>query len=149
MRIRADEHVSPKIVTAVREMALSPGWEFTSIHEAGGAGSSDVYWITQFAREGGRAILTADKDFASLSPQINAVFDTGLRVIQLPPKWGMAQCHLQAAHILQWWSRIEAAIESMKERECFRPDWNITEAGELKKVKIDFQRAQRARRKGK
>lgn len=35
MKIRADEHVSIGIVRAVREMALSPGWELSQVIEAG------------------------------------------------------------------------------------------------------------------
>lgn len=35
MKIRADEHVSPKIITAVREVALSEGWELSSVWESG------------------------------------------------------------------------------------------------------------------
>lgn len=134
-------------MNAVRELALSPSWEFTSILEIGDDGSSDVHWITNFSRDGGHAILSADKDFTSLEPQINAVFDTGIRVIQLPGKWGNAKGYLQAAHILQWWARIERKITEMMGRECFRPEWNIKETGEMRQVKIDFARAQRQRRR--
>lgn len=151
MKIRCDEHVSPHIVTAIRNIALSPGWEISSVREAGHAGSSDVHWITQFAGEGGSAILTADRDFTSLEPQVNAVFDTGLKVIQLPGKWGYAKGYLQASHILLWWGAVEKTILRMKDRECYKPDWNIKESAslELKPVKIDFQKAQKQRRKAK
>lgn len=149
MRVRADEHISPFIVTSIREIALSPGWEISSVHdtEVADAGQDDVHWITRFANDGGDAILSADRDFLKLEPQVNAVFDTGLRVIHLPPKWGQAKGPLQAAHLLQWWSRIERAIESMQPRECYRPDWNIRETGELRKVTIDFAKAQKRRKK--
>ena len=147
MRIRADEHVAKAIVVAIRDIALSPGWEISSIHEVGGVGDDDDYWITKFATEGGHAILSADRDFFTLEPQVNAVFDTGLKVIHLPPKGGQAKGYLQAAHILQWWSRIEAKIEQMKPRECYRPPWNIKETGELLKVSIDFAKAQKRRKR--
>ncbi|WP_293341656.1 DUF5615 family PIN-like protein [Parvibaculum sp.] len=149
MKIRGDEHLSPYIVKAIRDLALSPGFEISSVHELGQQGASDVHWITSFAREGGHAILSADSDFLTLAPQVNAVFDTGLRVIHMPHKWVNAKGHLQAAFILQWWKRIEDAVKTMKSRECLRPEWNITESGQLKKVPINFQKAQRARRKGK
>jgi hypothetical protein len=139
--------VSPFIVNAIRDIALSPGWEITSIHEVDAAGDDDVYWITAFANDGGHAILSADRDFLSLEPQVNAVFDTGLRVIHLPPQWGQAKGHMQAAHILQWWNRIEHQVGEMRPRECYRPPWNIKETGELRKVHIDFAKAQRKRRK--
>jgi hypothetical protein len=147
LKIRADEHVSPHIVIAVRDIALRPGWEITSIHEVGHCGDADEHWITKFANEGGDAILSADRDFLKLEPQVNAVFDTGLKVIHLPPKWGQAKGYLQAAHILQWWERIEAQLTNMKPRECYRPPWNIKDTGVLQKVKIDFKKAQKKRKK--
>jgi len=149
LKIRADEHVSPAIVKAIREIALKPGWEISSILDANHRGFSDVHWITAFAKNGGNVILTADTDFLKLEPQVNAVFDIGVRVIHLPKRWAQARSELQAAHILQWWSRIETAIIGMKPRECFQPEWNISEQGTLKKVKINFASAQRARRKKK
>jgi hypothetical protein len=147
LKIRCDEHVSPKIVASVRDLALSPGWELSSVREVGHGGDDDPHWITKFASEGGEGILTADRDFISLEPQVNAVFDTGMRVILMPKQWGMAKGYLQAAHILQWWRRIELKLEEMRARECWRPEWNIRETGSIKPVKIDFAHAQRSRRR--
>lgn len=151
MKIRCDEHVSPHIVTIIRELALSPDWDISSVREAGHCGDDDVHWITKFAIEGGNVILTADNDFTTLEPQVNAVFDTGLKVIKMPGKWGHAKGHLQAAHTLLWWTCIERTILEMNQRECYQPDWNIKQSADmkLKPVKIDFQRAQKRRRKSK
>ena len=143
MRIRADEHVAQAIVAAVRDVALSPGWELDSVRSAGHHGSSDVHWITAFMNDGGDAILSADRDFLENPPQVDAVFRTGAKVIHLPPKWGQAKGRLQAAHILMWWDRIERCISEMKQRECYRPQWNINDTGTLQKVAIDFQAAQK------
>src|SRR3546814_17813071 len=87
--------------------------------------------------DGGDAILTADRDFLENTPQVEAVFNTGAKVIHLPAKWGQARGTLQAAHILMWWSRIEECIATMKPRQCFRPPWNIIETGAMQQVAID------------
>ncbi len=147
MKIRADEHVSPEIVRAVRDMALSPGWEFSSVIEVGDRGLADEHWITRFAQEGGAAIISADTDFLRTPPQVLAVLNTGMRVIHLPPRWASAGCHLQAAHILLWWGRIEATISEMRDRDCYRPPWNINESGELQRVKIHYEQAHKKHRK--
>lgn len=123
-------------------MVLSPGWELTSVLDYD-RGADDVHWITRFAREGGHAIISADTDFLKVPQQVAAVFDTGLKVIHLPSKWSNAACHLQAAHLLLWWRRIEARIGSMQPRQCFRPPWNINETGDLIQVSINFQAASR------
>src|SRR3546814_6654109 len=67
--------------------------------------SSDVCSSDLFMSDGGDAILTADRDFLENAPQVEAVFNTGAKVIHLPAKWGQARGTLQAAHILMWWSR--------------------------------------------
>jgi len=145
VRIRTDEHVSPAIVTVIRALALSSGWELTSVLDSD-RGADDVHWITRFAREGGDAIISADTDFLKVPQQVSAVFDTGLKVVHMPPRWSNAKGHLQAAHLLLWWPRIEATVAAMKPRQCFRPPWNINETGELAQVPINFQAAQRKAR---
>lgn len=147
MRVRFDEHVAPTLVSAVQEIAGSADWEISSVLHVGHHGYSDEHWITAFAHEGGKAIISADRDFLSLEPQINAVFDTGIRVIHLPSRWAQSRISLQTAFIFQWWARIEETIKNMHERECYRPEWNISEVGKMKKIKIDFQKAQKLRRK--
>jgi hypothetical protein len=120
LKIRADEHVSPEIVRAIRDMALGPDWKISSVldHDRG---SDDVHWITHFARDSGHAILSVDTDFFKVPQQVVAIFDTKLRVIHLPAKWANAACHLQAAHLLLWWRRIEACVAEMDDSQCFRP----------------------------
>lgn len=147
MRIRADEHVSPEIVRAVREMALTPGWEITQVTQVGDRGSEDEHWISKFAREGGHAVLSGDTDFFKRHHLVLEVNKTGLRVIHLPSKWANARCDLQAAHILLWWRRIEKTISTMSGRQCYRPKWNIKEDGELDRIKVDYQDADRWQRK--
>ena len=110
MKIRADEHVSKEIGRAVRELALSPGFELTHVIEIGDRGSDDVHWITRFALDGGDAIISADTDFCKRPHQVMAVNNTGLRLIHLPSRWANARGDLQAAHILLWWRRIEAKL---------------------------------------
>src|SRR5262245_28753405 len=108
-------------------MALHSDWELTSVITEGDRGVSDVHWITRFGRSGSNAILTVDTDFLSRPHQVMAVHDLGLKIIHLPHKWSNARCDLQAAHILLWWKRIEATLSCMKQRECYRPEWNLKE----------------------
>lgn len=135
------------IVEAVRSIALSDSWEITSVKEVGDQGADDVHWITKFAKNGGHAILSADKDFLKTPPQVMAIFSTGLKVIYLPHQWQNAEGRLQAAHILLWWKRIEQAVADMKQRECYKPPWNISEQGKMQKVEIDFHEANRKLKK--
>ena len=149
MRIRADEHVSREIVRIICELPLSHDFELSSIFDVGHGGSPDEYWATEFAKEGGNAILTADTDFFRKPNQIVAIDQTGLKVIHLPSRWANAQAHLQAAHILMWWSRIEAKLHKANPREVWMVPWNINEAGELKRKKVDYGAAHKKFKKAK
>jgi hypothetical protein len=139
LRIRADEHVAPAIVQAVKQIALSDGFELTSVLKEGFKGASDVHWITAFAADGGEAILTADTDFLKQPPQVRAVERTGVKVIHLPAAWANASLAVQAGHILIWWQRIEAQLGAMRQRQCFQTPFTVSDSLPLKQIVIDFQ----------
>jgi predicted nuclease of predicted toxin-antitoxin system len=143
VKIRADEHVSIEIVQAVRNIALSPGWDLSHVIEVGDRSAQDEHWATKFAREDGDAILSGDTDFFKRHQLVVAISRTGLKIIHMPAKWSNARGDQQAAHILSWWRRIETKIQLMSPRECFRVPWDISEAGELTKVRVDYQNAER------
>jgi hypothetical protein len=44
---------------------------------------------------------------------------------------------------IDWWARIERKLGEMKGRECWRPLWNLHETGDLVKIDVNFQEAQR------
>ncbi len=138
MRIRADEHVSPNIIRMVCELVPIPDFEFSSIYDVGHDGAKDEHWVTAFANDGGDAILSADTDFFRKPNQVVAIDRTGLKVIYLPPKWANASSHLQAAHILMWWPRVERKLREAKPREVWLVPWNINEDGELRRKKVDY-----------
>ena len=143
MKVRADEHVSPKIVGMVCQLALSPEFDFTSVYESGQRGTEDAHWVTEFADMGGNAIVSADKDFFSKPHQVVAIDKTGLRVIYLHPRWANAPGYLQAAHILMWWRRIEAKLKEAKPREFWVVKWNVSEEGTLERKRVDYARFHR------
>jgi hypothetical protein len=132
MKIRADEHVSPKIVNALR--VISPGLENALSHviEMGQSGHPDVSWAKAFSADGGTAILTSDKGFTK-GPQRKAIEGTGLQVVLLPEKWAFSTVYYQAAFILFWWSKIEKTVSTGKKSDIWILRWGFNENGELKK----------------
>lgn len=138
MKIRADEHVSPKITRLVGELVKSPSVDLSSVYDSGHCGTKDHHWIRAFAKEGGFAILSADTDFFKKPHQVVAVDDTGLRVVHLPGKWANAPGHLQAAHILMWWQRIERKLAAARPREMWVAKWNISEEGDLEPKNVNY-----------
>jgi hypothetical protein len=147
VKIRADEHVSPEIVQAIIKLALSPNHSLDSVFDAGQRGIDDVPWVTKFARDGGKVILSADTDFHKKPHQIAAVHELGLMVVQLPARWANSRCRLQASHILYWWECIEKTVQSAKPREFFSIPWGFPEKQELARLKVDYEQARKKVRK--
>lgn len=133
MKICADEHVSPRIVQAIRPV-LHANWSIISILEEKFAGNSDIYWITQFSQNGGDVILSADRDFLNKMPLVEAISNTGLKMIHLPRRWARSPRHLQAAHILRWWKKIEEALEVMYPGEYRRTKFTMKEPRKLEVI---------------
>lgn len=87
MKIYADEHVSIKVIKAIREVGLKEGMELSHVEEKGQRGHPDVSWATAFQKDNGTAILTADRGFTK-GLQRKAIQATGLQVVLLPIKSG-------------------------------------------------------------
>ncbi|WP_299436124.1 DUF5615 family PIN-like protein [uncultured Rhodospira sp.] len=148
MRVRANEHFSPKLIETVKAVALiNSDVDLSTVREAGHQGMADHHWITAFAHEGGHAILSTDTDFLKKPQQVLAVEDTGLRVIWFAPPHGNAKLELQTANILMWWPRIEAKLREARPRECWAVKWTINDGVELRREELKFQSHRKKARK--
>ena len=114
MIIIGDEHLSPKIVRAVREIALRRGWRFDNVNGSDLCSLEDEDWIESFAKSGGNVIVSADRAMLKRPTLIKKIADLSVIGIYLPAEWANARRQYQAAHILYWWPRIEAIIETSK-----------------------------------
>lgn len=134
MKIRADEHVSPKIVQALRVISLGLERTLSHVSEKGQAGTPDISWAKNFSENGGTAILTSDKGFIK-GQQRKAIEATGLQVVLLPEKWAWSTAYRQAAFILFWWSKIEEAVSEGRSSDIWIMRWGFNADGKLKKHK--------------
>lgn len=137
MKIRADEHVSPKIVRAVRELALSAGWELSHVRDAHGPRTADETWVPRFASEGGKAIITADANMLKRPHQLLAVQQSNVVGLILPHTWAEARKHLQASSLLYFWPEIEASFANASPGEFWRIPTKLHK-GPLEKLKINY-----------
>jgi hypothetical protein len=140
LKVRADEHVSPKIVRAVKEVALSVECELSHVRDVHGARTADETWIPRFAAEGGKAIITADANLLKRPHQIAAIQASGLFGVILPPTWAVAKRHIQASALIYHWPEIELCFAGAQSGEF----WRIPAAlhkGPLEKLNINYARA--------
>jgi PIN like domain len=140
LKVRADEHVSKKIVEAVRLLCLKDGWEFSHVREDNGRRTADETWLPKFAAEGGDAILTGDANIFKRPHQLLAIRETGLISFVLSQPWTQAKKHEQAANIIYWWPRIQTAIEQSNPGDCWPVPFEF-DSSEIKKKVINYEKA--------
>lgn len=140
MKVRADEHVSPKIVRALRDVALSTGWELSHVRDAHPARTADETWVPRFAAEGGKAIITADYNMLKRPHQLLAVRASNVVGLILPHSWAGAKRHIQASALIFHWPEIEASFLSGQPGEFWRLPTNLHK-GPLEKLVINYAQA--------
>ncbi len=145
MRIRADEHIAPKITKAVQSLILADGRELTHVREFHAARTADETWIPRFAAEGGQVILSADRKMLSRPHQLAAIAEGNLIGIFLSSQWAESKRNIQAASIIWWWPKIERTISAAKPRQCFKVPFDFI-GDYLEEIQIDFARAAANRR---
>jgi hypothetical protein len=143
VKIRADEHVAPKIVQALRIIALSTGWELTGVREFHAARTMDETWLPRFAAEGGRAIITADAHMLRRPHQIAAIQQSGVCGVILPPVWAQAKRNIQAASLIYFWPEIEATLTDAQSGEFWRLPPTLY-SGNLEKLSVNYAAAAQA-----
>ena len=114
MKLIGDEHVSPKIVREVNDIALTKKL-FTLESIIGNTAyqaTEDEDWIDKFAKDGGHGILSADRKMLKRPTLIKRITDHGMIGIFLPAEWANSKRPYQMSHILYWWAEIEAKFQS-------------------------------------
>jgi len=142
LKVRADEHVSPRIVRAVRESVLAGGWELSHVREVHERRTSDETWIPRFAASGGKAILSGDRKMRARPSQIKAIHDSEIVGIFMTSQWAESPGPDQAAQVIFWWRRIEAIIAGAKPGDCWLVPYGFT--GEIKAIPINYEKALKA-----
>lgn len=140
MKIRADEHVAPKIIRALKDLTLSTGWELSHVREVHGARTADETWVPRFASEGGKAIITADANMLKRPHQILAIRQSNVVGLILPHTWASSRRHVQASSLIYFWPEIEACFSAAQPGDF----WRIPAAlhrGPLEKLDIDYDTA--------
>lgn len=140
MRCRADEHVSPRIVRALREVSLASGWELTCVRDVHPTRTADETWMARFAAEEGKGIITADAAILRRPHQIAAVQASGLFGLILPSTWAQSQRHVQAASLVLFWPKIAEAFDTAQPGDFWKLP-NALLSGSLQKITVNYAAA--------
>lgn len=140
MKIRADEHVSPKILRSLELVVLQSGWELSHVRDFHGPSTLEPTWIARFAADGGHAILSGDTSMLKRPNELRAIAESGLIIVVMKHPWQGRRRHEQAACLLFHWPQVEELLASAVGGDCIRIPYSFTKGGaEMKKV--DYAKA--------
>lgn len=128
---------------AIRLTCLGTGCEVSHVREVHGARTQDETWLPHFASEGGKAILTGDARIMKRPHQLVAIRDCGLICVVLSETWTHAKKGWQAANVIFWWGRVEAAVRESQPGDCWLVPAGF-ERGTLEKKTISYDKAEKA-----
>ena len=146
MKIRADEHVAPKILRALENLVLRDDWELSHVRDFHGARTLDETWIPRFASEGGRVLLSGDASMLRRPHELKAILESRVVVVVMAPPWQNSKRHQQAASLIWHWPAIEAALLTASDGDCWRVPFAFG-SSTIEKVSVNYAKAIQAGKK--
>lgn len=149
MRLIADEHISFRIVNAISDLARLPtGWSFEAVKRSKYASIEDEDWLEQFANDGGKGLISADKSMLKRPTLVRAISDTGLVAIYLPGEFGEGGHKgyggkgrlYQMAYAAYWWTEFQAVFGRASEGTAWRAPRRL-HIGECQQIDLSSEKS--------
>lgn len=125
MKVMADEHLSPYLARALREL-FAADHQVEHIRERFGPATTDLSWIQALSQEGGWVILSADRRITRNRTELHAFRSSGLIGFFLCRTISEKPVQKQMIRILQVWDSIEAQVKLVRPGAMFE----VSERGE-------------------
>ena len=123
---------------AIKLLCLKQDLEFSHVRDEHAARTKDETWLPAFAADNGKAILSGDAAMLKRPNQIMAIHDAGLICFLLSSQWTWARLNRQVANIVWQWPKIEKALETVSQRECFLVPFTFDDKPlEIKKINYE------------
>jgi len=135
VKIAFDEHIPPTLVKAVQALAEESGPITAKIVTAkdyvqpGDPKGDDTPWVQRFAVDGGKVIVSGDRQMRARLHERKALSDAGITVVFFSSTWSQKNAFVKCAMLLNWWPKIWECVNNAKPGECFEIpfQWNWTE----------------------
>ena len=106
MRLLFDEHMPPKLVRAIAELAQGEPYCIVHLRDRFPAGTKDVEWIETLSREGEWRFISEDRRIRQRPHELEALKNSSLIGFFLAKGWNQAGLWERAALLIGWWPRI-------------------------------------------
>ena len=121
MKVRLDENLSYRVAGAIRAILTGrTGLHVDWVRDIHPPSTKDPSWISQFAAEGGNAIVSGDANILQHWPDLIAYMESGLVSFFPPPSFDKLKGYGQASLILRWWPCIVEKIKVSSPGDAWR-----------------------------
>ncbi len=111
MKLLADEHVSTRLVAALKHV-LWGGIDLAHVKDRHGPGTPDEAWLSAWINDGGDAVLSGDRRFMTRAATVERIRRARIAAFALEPPWQKWPLHRQAALILAHWDSVLDQIQA-------------------------------------
>lgn len=148
MKIRLDEHISPRVAGALTAFIENRrGYEVSHVRDAHPVGASDISWLRAFAAEGGSVIVSGDANILQRWPELVAYTETGLIGFFPQSRWNQSNGWTKAALLKVWWQSIVTKAQASRPGDTWRFPFQWTPSSEkfdlIRDPRVSGSQAQR------
>jgi len=118
-KVALDVNIPLRLVRMLNSGFQDQGFEFIWEPEFANAADPDEHWAVAFRRFGGEVVISGDKNIAKRPHQILAFQDNDLICFFCEHTWASQDMTFKCAHLLMWWTRIQAALATAKPKDCW------------------------------
>jgi hypothetical protein len=143
-KVGCDVNVPHRAVTMLNSGFGDQGYEFIWEPAFASPDAEDEHWAMAFKRFGGEVVITGDKNIAKRLHQILAFKDNNLICFFCKNAWASQDPVFKCAHLLMWWPRIQATLQSAKPKDCWWIPMGLRAGLPLEEVRIPNDARQKA-----
>lgn len=119
MRFLFDEHIAPRLVRALSELAAGEPYAVQHLRDRFPHGTTDVTWLGDLAAEGGWAFVSEDRRIRRRPHELAALRESRLIGFFLAKGWNQEGLWGHAALLIGWWPAIVATAAQAKPGQMF------------------------------
>ncbi len=134
MNFLFDEHVAPRLVRALAELAQGEPYTVVHLRERFPERTKDVEWIGTLTKEGGWVFVSEDRRVRRRPHELEALRRSNLIGFFLAKGWNQEGLWEYAALLIGWWPTIVSAAAAAAPRQMFLVPYRRS-AGPLKPLR--------------
>ena len=126
-----DEHMPPKLVRAIAELAKNEQYSVLHLRDRFPPGTKDTEWIGTLSKEGGWLFLSEDRRIRQRPHEREALKHSNLIGFFLAKGWNQVGLWERASMLIGWWPGIVAVASDARPSQLFDVPFRHRKADEV------------------